>query len=186
MKSGLLFLILMTVVVLASVGCWAYYHHKTAHDEDDVSDLCIVTSGHIKKGKAVEVSYNGQYYKLCCAGCKSIFEKDPARFVARREQQAQAQSSNGGLPFNNGGPLNVSPTPSFYLGAGGGFQPGSGPSGKTVNGVWINGTWVALDGLNGSNNTQGTTTIRITDGPSSCCNTPAIPTLRLGNASPQH
>lgn len=95
MASRLVFLSLMIVVVLASVGCWVYHHHKTAHDDDYVSGLCIVTSGRIKEGKAVEVSYKDKRYKLCCAACKSIFEKDPARCVARHNQQVQSQSSLG-------------------------------------------------------------------------------------------
>ncbi|MBL4885983.1 MAG: YHS domain-containing protein [Planctomycetaceae bacterium] len=52
-------------------------------DEGYGEKTCIISGG---LGTST-VSYKGKTYYVCCSGCKSAFEDDPARWVARAEEQ---------------------------------------------------------------------------------------------------
>ena len=47
-------------------------------------DVCIVSGESLGgMGKPVVMTYEGQEFKLCCAGCKGEFEANPAMYLAQ-------------------------------------------------------------------------------------------------------
>lgn len=52
-------------------------------------DWCIVSGEKLgEMGPAVEYSYNGRAIKFCCKNCVKIFEKEPARYLAKLDSAA--------------------------------------------------------------------------------------------------
>ncbi len=47
-------------------------------------DVCVVSGEKLgSMGKPFVFVYQGQEIKLCCDGCKSDFDKEPAKFLAK-------------------------------------------------------------------------------------------------------
>ncbi len=90
MKSATLMFIIV-VIIAATVGffCSLYitYNKKTDNVpiDDGTHDTCVVTSAPLERGKAVEITYKGKKYVLCCIACKSVFEKSPDKFIQKRK-----------------------------------------------------------------------------------------------------
>jgi YHS domain-containing protein len=52
-------------------------------------DWCIVSGEKLgEMGPAVEYNYNGRTIKFCCKNCVKIFEKEPARYLAKLDSAA--------------------------------------------------------------------------------------------------
>ena len=48
----------------------------------DLLTTCPVSGGKLgEMGKPLVFVYQGQEIKLCCGGCKSAFDKDPAKYI---------------------------------------------------------------------------------------------------------
>jgi YHS domain-containing protein len=91
-STGWLFTILMTIAAAATLASWAYISHTTPADDAALyTGTCLVMSSPLEQGKAVEVTYNGKRYMLCCIACKSVFEHAPEKFIKERTRQDQAQ-----------------------------------------------------------------------------------------------
>ncbi len=58
-----------------------------ASDEDYGDKTCIISGGL----GTITVSYQGQSYYVCCTGCQAAFNDDPARWIARFQEQKQEQ-----------------------------------------------------------------------------------------------
>jgi YHS domain-containing protein len=56
-------------------------------------ETCIVSGEKLGgMGKAFVFDYKGQEFKLCCKSCKKDFDKDPAKFVKKlNEEVAKAK-----------------------------------------------------------------------------------------------
>ena len=53
-----------------------------AKPKPDLLTTCPVSGGKLgEMGKPLVFVYQGQEVKLCCGGCKSAFDKDPAKYV---------------------------------------------------------------------------------------------------------
>lgn len=90
MKSAvLLFIILMIITGTVSFFCFTYISQNKKADNVPIDDgtygTCVVTSAPLERGKAVEITYNGKKYVLCCVACKSVFEKNPEKFRQGRK-----------------------------------------------------------------------------------------------------
>ena len=69
-------------------------------------DWCIVSGEKLgEMGPAVDYSYSGRDIKFCCKNCIKIFDKEPARFMARldsaaagliKQPAAEPQTGSGG------------------------------------------------------------------------------------------
>ncbi|MGA3163956.1 MAG: hypothetical protein ABSD77_07170 [Verrucomicrobiota bacterium] len=50
----------------------------------DLLTTCPVSGDKLgEMGKPLVFVYQGQEVKLCCGGCKSIFDKDPAKYIKK-------------------------------------------------------------------------------------------------------
>lgn len=59
-------------------------------------ETCVISGEKIgDMGKPTVVTYEGQEIKLCCAGCKKAFDKDPAAVVAKYNAAVASKSSGG-------------------------------------------------------------------------------------------
>ena len=61
----------------------------------DLLTTCPVSGGNLgEMGKPVVFVYQGQEVKLCCGGCKSAFDKDPAKYmkIIREADKKDAKS----------------------------------------------------------------------------------------------
>ena len=55
-----------------------------APPKPDLLTTCPVSGGKLgEMGKPVVFVYQGQEVKLCCGGCKSAFDKDPAKYIKK-------------------------------------------------------------------------------------------------------
>jgi YHS domain-containing protein len=53
-----------------------------AKPKPDLLTTCPVSDNKLgEMGKPVVFVYQGQEIKLCCGGCKSAFDKDPAKYI---------------------------------------------------------------------------------------------------------
>ena len=91
MKSAaLLFIILMVIAAIFVFFYSTYISRNKKADNVPIDDgtygTCVVTSTLPERGKAVEVTYNGKKYVLCCVACKSVFEKNPQKFIQERKR----------------------------------------------------------------------------------------------------
>jgi YHS domain-containing protein len=56
----------------------------TANPQPDLLTTCPVSGGKLgEMGKPLVFVYQGQEVKLCCGGCKSTFDKDPAKYIKK-------------------------------------------------------------------------------------------------------
>ena len=60
----------------------------------DLLTTCPVSGGKLgEMGKPLVFVYQGQEVKLCCGGCKSAFDKDPAKYIKKiREADKNARN----------------------------------------------------------------------------------------------
>jgi len=90
MKSAaLMFIALMIIAATLGFFCsLCIIHNKKADNvpiDDGAYGTCVVTSAPIEREKAVEITYDGKKYVLCCVACKSVFEKNPEKFIQGRK-----------------------------------------------------------------------------------------------------
>ena len=53
----------------------------------DLLTTCPVSGDKLgEMGKPLVFVYQGQEVKLCCGGCKSTFDKDPAKYIKKIEE----------------------------------------------------------------------------------------------------
>jgi YHS domain-containing protein len=66
----------------------------TAKPKPDLLTTCPVSGGKLgEMGKPLVFVYQGQEVKLCCGGCKSAFDKDPAKYIKKiREADTDAKN----------------------------------------------------------------------------------------------
>lgn len=67
-------------------------------------DWCVVSGEKLgEMGPAIDYSYNGRSIKFCCKSCIKIFDKDPARFMARLDSAAAGQIKQPAAEPGQGG-----------------------------------------------------------------------------------
>jgi YHS domain-containing protein len=55
-----------------------------AKPKPDLLTTCPVSGNNLgEMGKPLVFVYQGQEVKLCCGGCKSAFDKDPAKYIKK-------------------------------------------------------------------------------------------------------
>jgi YHS domain-containing protein len=92
MKSLLLAVGLAAVLSLpAGASVKPTLHGKTVHAAKAAPLICPVTGETIPSVKdAVGHSvYKGKTYYFCCASCKPMFDKDPAKYVHPKHTKAE-------------------------------------------------------------------------------------------------
>jgi YHS domain-containing protein len=81
-------IILTATFMAASLACRAGETNSVgsaiAKPKPDLLTTCPVSGDKLgEMGKPLVFVYQGQEVKLCCGGCKSTFDKDPAKYIKK-------------------------------------------------------------------------------------------------------
>lgn len=83
-KVTVAFFIFLMMAGAAVVG--AYADEKKTDGEKAVTNrMCPVMNSPVSEKYRTE--YNGQYVYFCCQGCVTMFEKDPAKYIAELSKE---------------------------------------------------------------------------------------------------
>lgn len=87
-------LVLASALLIPSSALAASAKTATAHKAAaKICMTCPVTGAKIKsiKDAAGHSTYKGVTYYFCCSGCKPLFDKDPAKYVAAMKAKEHAK-----------------------------------------------------------------------------------------------
>jgi YHS domain-containing protein len=87
----------LTFAVFAAPVAMAEDGHNHDHEKKEETktkayplDTCIVSGDKLgEMGKPVVFEYKGQEIKLCCKDCRKDFDKDPAKYLKKMEENTK-------------------------------------------------------------------------------------------------